>query len=868
MNDFFKLQEAVPAKCAKCAIEKKKNSCRSYKTKDIVLAKKGNPDLMFILDMPEYTEQRSKFLRWLSINNVNNYVVVTAISCQTKDYSIPGDTQETYDKCNLITDSLISEINPKVVIPIGRSTYSITRSTDITTWEDFSEYLFNQTYYHSPLKHKNKKRFYPIPYLSAWLGKDNFEHFYVKRQIAEASKYAANPVPYNLEPYEIVEVKDPNAFLMERILRGVEEAAIDTETNGLDVHAPGFKCFALTLAFDSKTGYYLDFDKVDRDVLSQFLAKCRVQIYANGKFDCKVLAVSGVRNAEATHDVIKAMRMLNTVRLLLSIKSLAWLIGMGGYDEKLVKYIELNKIKDYSKIPKEIMVEYAALDPIVTYRLYKYMRGLFRMQPGVHRAYVNNVMPVQKVYEEMELEGIPVNKVYLNELHAKLELKIIEFEKDLSSKFNRKFQLSAPEQLAKALEEMGLPDYGRTKKGVYKTNEKVLLQWENDGYAIATEIIKYRGILKLQNAFVGSYTEEADSSLFFDDGDDDNSEGIAKYIHENGKIYPEYNGGGAYSGRSKCNNPNLQAFPKRDEEGKMFRPVLGREKDFYWFEADFSGFQLRIGAHYSQDPVMLDLFRNNKDMHTITAVGIFARNMKYEEFMLVKEDIPYEGFRHKSKIFNFSLLFGSHWINLVPTVKLQWTDQEVEDYITNNAPEPHYDFKGNFDKYGTIAKDVHKKFFQTYAGLPVWFKEYHELAKKQGYIDSPFGGRRHFPSLTYIGKDTDPKELKNLENIVLNSPVQNFEAMYVYDKMRKIRDEFKRLGLKSKILTMIHDSIGGFVHVSEIKQVYKILKDIMEDHTTYSIPIVIDVNFGDVLGFGTKIKNEAGLDKFIAGLAA
>lgn len=316
-----------------------------------------------------------------------------------------------------------------------------------------------------------------------------------------------------------------------------------------------------------------------------------------------------------------------------------------------------------------------------------------------------------------------------------------------------------------------------------------------------------------------------------------------------------------------CGDPNLQQMPKQGYEGERFRPIFGCPEDYYLCETDQSGFQLRIAAIMSKDPVMTDLFLNKSgDMHSVTAQGVFCRKIELEQFLKgIKEgNKEFKKYRHKSKFVNFGFLFLRSSFSFKSDLEENWTDQEIKEYIEQNNIEVIKDSRGIEDLYLTVATDIRNKFFETYPNLEPWGRSQIDFAKKHGYIDCMLGGRRHTPLLTYINKDdkNSGKWVSHYEKIVVNSPVQTFEALTIYKAMMEIDKKIVDNNYKSIIIGMVHDSIVMYIHKNELEQMWYIIKEAMDDNETYSIPLKGETDYGKVWGFSLIMETIEDVKKF------
>lgn len=871
MNNFFEKKAQLPQKCVNCSISKK-GSCEK-KIEVGFLSKKGqNKDILIILEMPESESFSKDFLSNIQKQKLFNefdYEVVYGIKCRPKGAILSSPVYKTYEQCNCITEEKYGQY--KVIITIGRALYSITKSSDIGSWRDFSEFLFNPTYFYTGIDWTNKIRVYPIPLLSEWLGKDNFNNFFVKKQFEFIYKYLKNYSKFEIKKYDVKVIENPDEYLESNLQD--QTIAWDIETSSLNHFSKDFKVGCISITNDGNNAIVLKYDKIRKRLLSKYFEK-KYQLTANGKFDTKALTIDRIQNCRVDEDVTLLSHVLSTVRTSNGLKTLAWQIGLGGYDKQLDKYINDFRINNYLDIPENILYSYAGMDVIVTYRVYEYLKELCKLQPEVYNAYKKAIIGSIPVFQKMEIEGMELDFDYVNKLNSELDNKIKILETTIYEKLGKTFNIGSSEQLARILEEQGFPSQGRSKKKFwidskgeehyfYNVGEAPLQSWKQQGYEIADLLLQYRSQLKLKDTFVGEYEEELneqENNEFFGQRGEENfktQKGIIKFLCNDNKIHPVYNPGRADTVRSSCNSPNLQQMPHKGEEGKLFRPVFKCPEGYLIGEADQSGFQLRIAAIYSNDKNMKDVFLNKGgDMHSLSAKSIFHKNMTLDEFLKVKNQEPYATSRFKAKNqINFPLLFSSSPYVIYDTIKQNWSEEEMDQYIEENKLDLIEGYDGN-DKVLTVVTSLRNEFFNTYSGLRDWIQNQREQVVKKGYTTSYHGIKRHLPQLLYTGQDIQKSELRNLMNITINSQVQSFEAYVIYCNMIKIDKAFTEQNLKSKIIGMIHDSVLFYIHKSEVKQVYEIVKNEMSDYTSYPIPIVGELKLGTTWGYGEEVTDQ------------
>ena len=628
---FLQKQKSSDSKCKLCVLK-----CEKQIDNSLVLYK-GTGDILFIVDIVETKEMIEKLEGFLDVKGIVNYQIHTATLCRPKSLKFSVASYRVYNYCRPFD---LSKIDYKVAVTFGRAINYIINSDDINYWGDFVEFQFNRTYFID-----KGKRIYPCPSIHEFLGKDNFRRFFVKTQLEFITEYLIDYKPERISRYKIEIVDDPNEFLTK--YKDVEcEVAWDTETNSLNHFIDDFKVGCLTLTFDGVTGYYLDMSKVNKRLLSQFF-KNKYQILANGKYDVKALKRLGIFNCKVDEDIILLSHILSTERSSNGLKSLAWLIGMGGYDSALDDYKNKYKIKNYLDIPKEILSQYATLDAIATYRIYKlFMNEYVPKQPDIYKMYKEYLIPVLPVFIKAEMHGMNVDVEYLNKYNQHLIDEINKIKNNLCDYLGMSIKdINSGQKLGKRLEELGLPEAGKTKKGFYKTGKQQISEWKRKGFEIAGYIEDFKKLNKLREAFVGEVTDDN----FFSS---DEKVGLNKFITSDNKVHCNFGVAMTRSLRAVCSSPNLQQIPKHSNEAKLYRKVYIAPEDYYLCESDYSGFQLRIACIHSEDKAMLNIFNNlGGDMHSITGNGVFCRDVPIDEFLKNKGEKPYKIHRQKAKCF-------------------------------------------------------------------------------------------------------------------------------------------------------------------------------------------------------------------------
>ncbi len=435
------------------------------------------------------------------------------------------------------------------------------------------------------------------------------------------------------------------------------------------------------------------------------------------------------------------------------------------------------------------------------------------------------------------------------------------------------------------LEARGLPNHGRGKKklkkgvmnplleklnskvkvdyskGIYLTGEDQLLKWKNkDGFAEIDLIIKYRELTTLMKTFVGKR--------------EDNS-GIWQYIKSDGRVHANFGPMLTQSHRNWCKDPNLQNQPKHGKWAEKIRSLFSSPgADFYIAEQDGSGLQLRIGAVLSGDENMKNIFNTHGDMHSVTAVTTLKRDMTFEQFTKALHDDTNKELqkelkliRYKAKTVNFQLEFGATAYNFALTIiDKEWSKTDVDKYIRENGleeqpnkfleraiQEKKFEVDYEFCKCWCIAKHLRDNFFKLYPGLQAWITETGEFAKTHGYVRSPFGAIRRLPQLIHVGKDDLQSKIKNLLNISVNSPVQNYEVFMMMKTMNGMASFIREHPeVKTRLSGNVHDSIVSFTYFLEKQMMIDMAKQFFEEKIPENngIPMIIESEFADYWNLG------------------
>ena len=389
--------------------------------------------------------------------------------------------------------------------------------------------------------------------------------------------------------------------------------------------------------------------------------------------------------------------------------------------------------------------------------------------------------PLLIVLYSMEKEGITVDKKILSELSERLEAEITQIQENIFTLAGHEFNINSPKQLGVILfEELQLPVFKKTKTG-YSTNVDVLEKLK-DKHPIIKEILHYRQLTKLKSTY---------------------ADGLFPYVQEDGRIHTTFNQTIASTGRLSSTDPNLQNIPIRLEEGRLIRKAFVPKENHVFVSADYSQIELRVLAHLSQDDLLLEAYRENKDIHQLTASQVF--HVPFED---VTKDM-----RRNAKAVNFGIVYGISDFGLSRDLNIPIS--EAKNYI-----------QAYFEKYPKV---------KAFLDLTV------AKAYDDGYVVTMYNRKRLIPELS----NSNYMRRSFGERIAMNTPIQGSAADIIKIAMLKVYKRLVKEGLDSKMILQIHDELIIEVPNREKDQVKQLLIEEMEKAVLLSVPMVVDASIAD-----------------------
>lgn len=389
-------------------------------------------------------------------------------------------------------------------------------------------------------------------------------------------------------------------------------------------------------------------------------------------------------------------------------------------------------------------------------------------------------IPLADVLAKMENIGFDVDRQGIEDYGKMLSEQLKSLENSIYESAGSTFNINSPKQLGKVLfEDLKLPCKKKTKSG-YSTNAEVLegLRYE---HPVVEMVLSYRTLAKLNSTYC---------------------EGLLKVIADDGRIHSNFNQTETRTGRISSTEPNLQNIPVRTELGREMRKFFCAKDGWVLVDADYSQIELRVLAHIAQDKNMIEAFKNNDDIHAITASQVF--NIPLEMVTPVM--------RSRAKAVNFGIVYGIGAFSLAKDIGV--SNKEASQYIKN--------------------------YLAHYSGVDEYMKNVVEKAKRDGYVETMFGRRRYLPELT-SGKHM----LRAFgERVARNMPIQGTAADIIKIAMVKVNERIRQEGLRARLILQVHDELIVESPQDESMRVAMLLQEEMENAVRLAVPLTAESAIG------------------------
>jgi len=603
---------------------------------------------------------------------------------------------------------------------------------------------------------------------------------------------------------------DTDAFVLVRteeqleglvqLLAEADRLVVDTETSSLE--ALSADLVGVSMCFDPKKAWYIPCghrdaegallsDQLDKEAvvsaLRPFLENPSLpKIGHNLKYDWTILSNpenGGVLLCGPLYDTMVGAWLLEPGRRSYKLDDLCREI-----DIEMTSFAQVTKGLSgdgvFGKVGLEQAKNYSCEDVYGTLRLFELQQP--RLEDlGLWKLFIEVEGPLVPVLAQMERHGILVDQKHLQQLSAEFSRRLLVLEQQIYEVAGKEFNINSSQQLAEILfDDLGLPRGRKTKTG-YSTDVKVLEKLSLK-HELPALILQYRNLAKLKSTYV-----EKLSLLAALDG---------------GRIHTSFNQCGTATGRLSSSKPNLQNIPIRTPEGRRIRSTFVAGEGLLLLSGDYSQIDLRVLAHYSGDPVLVEAFRTDQDIHRKTASEIFS----------VSPELVTGEMRRVAKTINFGIVYGMSSFGLAG--QLQVSRKDAQTFI---------------DRY-----------FELYAGVKTFMETIVEQAEENGFVTTLLGRRRQLPEI----HSSNRTRREFARRTAINTPIQGTAADIIKLAMIEVDRILAVENLQGRMILQIHDELVLEVPEQEVEKTSDLLRQSMENVLSLAVPLTVNLQTGQNLG--------------------
>ena len=577
------------------------------------------------------------------------------------------------------------------------------------------------------------------------------------------------------------------------VLNKAKMIAFDTETTS--TNAMQAELVGISLAVAQDEGFYIPVGHLSgkqltlKEVISALKAPLSdpgiAKIAHNAKFDMLILERVGLPVSPVTFDTMIAEWLINPDSRNLGLKNMAW-VKLGYEMTQIEALIGTGRSQiTMEAVPIAQAASYAVADAVVTLRLHGMLQKELE-QVNALELFNTVEMPLVPILAQMEMNGVALDKDFLENFGKELETSLHDIEYKIYGLVGEPFNINSTQQLSDMLfKRLGLepPDRSRKTTSGFLSTAAGVLEDMRGQHEVVDLILEYREIAKLKSTYVDSLPLQINPHT--------------------GRVHTSFNQTGTVTGRIASSDPNLQNIPTRSELGRKVRFGFVAEPGNLLLAVDYSQIELRIVSHMAQDEAMKDAFRNGQDIHATTAAAIF--------------DVPLEKVtkdqRRHAKAINFGLIYGMSPYGLTRSTDL--TLAEAENFV--------------------------KAYFARFPGVKAYLDGTRKTATERGYVETLLGRRRYFPNLK-SGTNFNLRQREEREAI--NAPIQGTAADIIKLAMLDLPARLKEADLSAKLLLQVHDELILELPKAELPQTAALVKQVMENAYTLSIPVTTDARSG------------------------
>ena len=615
----------------------------------------------------------------------------------------------------------------------------------------------------------------------------------IKYEKSSEKKIEINKKNYFL----ITDVKEIDDWIKQAEENG--EVAVDTETSSLDPHQAdlvgvslshkiGKACY-IPIGHNSKK--CIDKDLVLKKLKPLLEDPSIKKIGQNIKFDFIVFFNHGIK-LNAMEDTMLMSYVLDAGKNRHNMDTLSEI----HLNHKTISFKELvgtgkNQI-NFSEVGIQQAKDYAAEDADITFRLYKKFFKSLKEEKMIN-IYEIFEKPMLRILADMEIKGVKIDNKFLKTLSTKFEKKIDKIQKEVFKLSKKKFNIASPKQLGEILyNDLKIAELKKTKKGSFATSASVLEDLAFKGHKFPKLVLDWRQVSKLKNTYSDSLPEHINSKT--------------KRVHTSFLL------AATTTGRLASSDPNLQNIPIKSEDGRDIRKAFVAEKDNVLISADYNQIEMRILADLADVKGLKKAFKNNEDIHSLTASQIF--NVDISKVTLDQ--------RRKAKAINFGIIYGISQYGLAKQINV--SNFEAEEFLNS--------------------------YFLKFPEIKTYMNNTIKFCRKSGYVNNIFGRRSHFVNIN--DKNFNVRNFQ--ERAAINAPIQGSAAEIMRLAMIRLDKKLKnQKNNKTKMLLQIHDELIFETPKEEVKRISKIIVDEMSsvsksDQHSFSIPLTVDLNSGENWG--------------------
>ena len=581
--------------------------------------------------------------------------------------------------------------------------------------------------------------------------------------------------------------------------------SIDTETTSID--AVSAQLVGISLSIEPGNAIYIPLnhkskeggliaDKINQLDTNLVLSLLKpiledpsiIKIGQNIKYDMTVLYNAGDINIYPYHDTMlmsfaldagkqtgHGMDSLSKKHLNIAPISYSEITGKGK-DQVTFDYVALEKA-----------LEYAAQDADITLRLYIFLKDRL-VKENMVSLYETIERPLPNVIAYMERNGVGINSNYLKNLSNTFINKMNPIKEKIFNLADEEFNISSPKQLAEILyNKLGLKGGKKGKSGLYSTSAAVLEKLSQDGNEICQLILEWRALQKLKSTYSDALVDQINP--------------VTKRVHTHFQMT------GAMTGRFSSSNPNLQNIPIKTEDGRAIRRAFIAEENKKIVACDYSQIELRLLAEVANIEPLIKAFKNNVDVHTLTASQVF---------MVDKENVT-SAMRRNAKTINFGIIYGQSAFGLAKQLNISRT--EAKEYI--------------------------ELYFNQYPGIKKYMENTQDFARRNGFVETIYGRRCYIPSIN----DKNPMIRAGAERQAINAPLQGAAADIIKRSMKYFPEILIKNNIDAKLILQVHDELVFECASADVDRLIAIVKSEMinapQPGFKMKVPLEVEIGIGD-----------------------